>query len=91
MRITTACKQIMNEPHVPVLEKETKNVASGSLRDVEAEFAFSIAARRPGSIWTIVGCVSDRLDIEYKVKSKLMPNRRLLNFSDGYQQSLVSL
>ena len=35
------------EPRAPTEEKETKFVALESLRDVEAESASSIAARRP--------------------------------------------
>jgi hypothetical protein len=55
----------MNEPRAPTEDKGTKTIASESLSDLEADSASSIAARRPGMIWTIVGCVSCKLDIKH--------------------------
>jgi hypothetical protein len=69
--------------------KETKIVAAESLSDLEADSASSVAARRPGSIWTIIGCVSCKLRILGRELNMLTIEKALANFSDGYQQSLV--
>jgi hypothetical protein len=46
-----AAIQATNDAHSPIeAEKENNLVASEFLRDVEFDSAFSIAARRPGSI-----------------------------------------
>lgn len=56
-----AAIQSTNEARVPIeVEKGNKIIASESLRDVEHGSASSTAARRPGSLWTIIGCVSTR-------------------------------
>ena len=61
-----ASDRIVMKSHAPSEGKESKTIASESLRDLEADSASFIAARRPGSIWTIIGCVSCNFNIEHK-------------------------
>jgi hypothetical protein len=70
-------------------EKETKIDAAESLSNLEADSASSVAAGRPGSIWTIIGRVICKLRIFGRELNMLTTEKALANFSDGYQQSLV--
>jgi hypothetical protein len=64
-RIIMERNHTMNESRAPTEDKGIKTIASESLSDLEADSASSIAARRLGMTWTIVGCVSCKLDIKH--------------------------
>lgn len=64
-RIIMECNHTMNESRAPTEDKGTKPITSESLSDLEADSASSTAARRPGSMWFIVGCVSYKLDVKH--------------------------
>ncbi|KAE9376913.1 MFS general substrate transporter [Stipitochalara longipes BDJ] len=51
-----ASKHTTTQPPTSAEVEKTKVVASDSLSDLEADSASSIAARQPGTLWTIIGC-----------------------------------